>query len=45
MEKFPERRFMAGRLRSPKAALEHPSWLNLCLAGWPLSGNRYGCRR
>ena len=33
---------MAGRLGAPMAALEHPSWLNLGLGGWPLSGNRYG---
>ncbi|MDO8340986.1 MAG: hypothetical protein Q7T59_03355, partial [Candidatus Woesebacteria bacterium] len=37
-----EWQLLAGRLRSPKAASEHPSWQNLSLADRQLSGNRYG---
>lgn len=33
---------MAGRLRSPRDASEDPSWQNLGLANWPLTGNRDG---
>ncbi len=36
-----DRLFLAGRVRSQMAASENSSSLNLGLAEWPLSGDRY----
>ena len=41
IEKNPARRILAERVRSRMAASENSSSLNLGLAEWPLSGNRY----
>lgn len=42
MEQIPDRRLLAGWVKSPTTALEHFSSHNLGLADWLLSGNGYG---